>query len=156
MRNGLFPGMALFVLLSAGTVMAAPLADPAEEARAQALFRELRCLVCQNQSIVDSNAPLAEDLRTLVRERIEARDSDEEIKRFLVARYGEFILLRPRLTWETLLLWGAPVFALVGGLALSARAMRRRRHLSGRQMGLSEDEEERLKALLGRDEGPIS
>src|SRR5262245_24804739 len=81
------------------------LADPALEARARVLSKELRCMVCQNQSIDDSDAPLARDLRILVRERLQAGDSDQRVIDFLVARYGEFVLLKPRLSWHTALLW---------------------------------------------------
>ena len=84
------------------------MADPAKEARARDLSRELRCMVCQNQSIDDSEAPLARDLRLLVRERIAAGDSDRQVIDFLVARYGEFVLLKPRLSWHTAALWGLP------------------------------------------------
>jgi cytochrome c-type biogenesis protein CcmH len=133
--------------LSLTAAISAPLPDPREEMRAQALFRELRCLVCQNQSIVDSNAPLAEDLRGLVRERIDAKDSNAQIKEFLVARYGDFILLRPRLTLETALLWGAPVLALLLGLILSFRVMSRRR-TGPASLQLDSREEERLQALM--------
>lgn len=141
--------LALFLVLAA-PVLAAPLPDAAQEARAQDLFRGFRCPVCQNQSIVDSEAPLAEDLRTIVRERVAAGDSNTEIEGFLVARYGEFILLRPRLSLETLLLWGAPLIALLAGLALAARSMVRRRVLPGEtaEKGLSTDEKKRLDDLL--------
>jgi cytochrome c-type biogenesis protein CcmH len=91
------------------------LKDPALEARARALSQTLRCMVCQNESIDESNAPLARDLRILVRERIEAGDSDAEVREFLVARYGEFILLTPRLDSRTILLWSAPVLVLLAG-----------------------------------------
>src|SRR5262245_17813435 len=91
------------------------LADPALEARARALSRELRCMVCQNQSIDDSEAPLARDLRLLVRERITAGDDDRRVLDFLVVRYGEFVLLQPRFEWRTALLWLTPLVALVGG-----------------------------------------
>src|SRR3954462_7620622 len=89
--------------------------DPGKEARARDLSRELRCMVCQNQSIDDSEAPLARDLRLLVRERIAAGDSDNQVIDFLVARYGQFVLLKPRLAPETLLLWLLPPLALMGG-----------------------------------------
>src|SRR5689334_6062801 len=93
--------------------------DPAKEARARGLSRELRCMVCQNQSIDDSEAPLARDLRLLVRERIAAGDSDRQVIDFLVARYGEFVLLKPRLNEHTLVLWLTPPLALLlGGFAL--------------------------------------
>src|SRR5258707_13238038 len=94
---------------------------PAKEARARNQSRELRCMVCQNQSIDDSEAPLARDLRLLVRERIAAGDGDAQVIDFLVARYGEFVLLKPRFESHTWLLWLLPPFALVGGgLALWA------------------------------------
>ena len=100
------------------------LSDPALEARARGLSANLRCLVCQNQSIDDSDAPLARDLRLLVRERLVAGDSDAEVTRFLVARYGEFVLLRPPFGWHTLMLWLTPVLLLtlaVGGHRLAPR-----------------------------------
>src|SRR5262245_10363264 len=89
--------------------------DPAQEARARVLSKQLRCMVCQNQSIDDSDAPLARDLRILVRERIAAGDSNQQVLDFLVQRYGEFVLLRPRLHWRTALLWLAPPILLIGG-----------------------------------------
>lgn len=95
------------------------LPNPAMEARARELSRELRCMVCQNQSIDDSDAPLARDLRLLVRERIKAGDSDAEVIQFLTARYGDFVLLKPRFTAHTALLWLMPAIVLVaGGVAL--------------------------------------
>ena len=93
------------------------LADPALEARARAVSKELRCMVCQNQSIDDSDAPLAHDLRVLVRERLKAGDSDPQVMDFLVARYGEFVLLQPPFAWHTAALWGLPPAALLVGLA---------------------------------------
>src|SRR6185436_16906511 len=101
------------------------LGDARLEQRARALSKELRCMVCQNQSIDDSDAPLARDLRILVRERLTAGDSDNQVIDFLVARYGEFVLLRPRMNWRTFLLWLAPFAAvLIGALALLARRRR--------------------------------
>jgi cytochrome c-type biogenesis protein CcmH len=97
------------------------LADPALEARARALTQDLRCVVCQNQSVDDSDAPLARDMRVLVRERIKAGDTDDEVRAFVVARYGKFVLLRPPVEGDTLLLWLAP-FAVVGLGALAAWA----------------------------------
>src|SRR5512145_710824 len=91
------------------------LSDPALEARARALSKQLRCMVCQNQSIDDSDAPLARDLRILVRERLQAGDSNSQVLDFMVQRYGEFVLLRPRLHWRTALLWLAPPILLIGG-----------------------------------------
>ena len=102
------------------------MSDPARESRARDLSRELRCMVCQNQSIDDSDAPLARDLRLLVRERIASGDSDAQVIDFLVARYGEFVLLKPRFNSHTLLLWLLPPLALAGGgLALWANMRRR-------------------------------
>lgn len=122
------------------------LADPALEARARAIASELRCLVCQNQSIDDSDAPLARDLRLLLREQLKKGASDGEAKQFLVARYGDFVLLRPPLKPTTLALWGAPLVALgVGGLVL-ASAYRRRRTAVAPAM-LSAAEKEKLRRL---------
>ena len=102
------------------------LKDPALEGRARVLSQELRCMVCQNQSIDDSDAPLAKDLRVLVRERLSAGDSDRQVIDFLVARYGEFVLLKPRLSMHTLLLWLAPFAAVVlGGWTLMSFLRRR-------------------------------
>ncbi len=99
------------------------LKDPALEARARNLSGELRCMVCQNQSIDDSEAPLAKDLRLLVRERLTQGDSDQQVLNYLVARYGEFVLLRPRFEWHTALLWAAaPGVLLIGALALVVSA----------------------------------
>ena len=123
------------------------LADPALEARARDISAGLRCLVCQNQSIDDSDAPLAKDLRLLVRERLEAGDSDREIVDFIVARYGEFVLLKPRLARETLLLWFATPAVFAVGLILIVLAYRRRREAVG-VAPLSAGEKRRLKRLL--------
>ena len=101
------------------------LADPALEGRARALSAELRCMVCQNQSIDDSDAPLAKDLRLLLRERLAAGDSDAEVQQFLVARYGDFILLRPRLKPETVLLWATPALVLAIGIGVVFWSRRR-------------------------------
>jgi len=91
------------------------LPDPALESRARAISRDLRCMVCQNQSIDDSEATLARDLRLLVRERLKAGDSDDQVVDFMVARYGEFVLLKPRVSWHTAILWGAPLAILFAG-----------------------------------------
>ena len=123
------------------------LADPALEARARALSAELRCMVCQNQSIDDSDAPLAHDLRVLLRERITAGDTDTEVIDYLVDRYGEFILLRPRFNWHTAVLWIVPPVALVVAAAVGFAVMRRRGGKGG-ETPLSAEEEARLKALL--------
>ncbi len=131
------------------------MADPAKELRARNLSRELRCMVCQNQSIDDSEAPLARDLRLLVRERLAAGDSDAQVIDFLVARYGEFVLLKPRLESHTLLLWLLPPLALVGGgIALWAYNRRRWRYATGEDdqaFALTSDEEARLEQLLAAE-----
>jgi cytochrome c-type biogenesis protein CcmH len=127
--------------------------DTAQEARARALSRELRCMVCQNQSIDDSDAPLARDLRLLVRERIAAGDSDAQVMDFLVARYGQFVLLKPRLGGETLLLWLVPPLVLLGGAAALAINERRRRR-DAVDTPLTAEEEQRITALLDREAPP--
>ncbi|MCY1708624.1 cytochrome c-type biogenesis protein CcmH [Pannonibacter sp. SL95] len=103
------------------------LADPVLEQRARALSSELRCMVCQNQSIDDSDAPLAKDLRVLVRERLVAGDSDAQVIDYLVSRYGEFVLLKPKVAWHTLALWIAGPLALIAGIAGLLLALRRQR-----------------------------
>src|SRR5215831_6304038 len=129
------------------------MADPAKEARARNLSRELRCMVCQNQSIDDSEAPLARDLRLLVRERIAAGDSDNQVINFLVARYGEFVLLKPRFERQTLLLWVIPPVALIGGgLALWLYARRRRDQETAEPAALTSEEEARLASLTTGDQ----
>jgi cytochrome c-type biogenesis protein CcmH len=134
------------------------MSDPAMEARARDLSRELRCMVCQNQSIDDSEAPLARDLRLLVRERIAAGNSDAQVLDFLVARYGEFVLLKPRFENHTLLLWLVPPLALIGGgLALWAHGRRRQRLAAGENastLTLSAEEEARLQKLLAGQISP--
>ena len=128
------------------------LVDPAQEARARALSEELRCLVCQNQSIEASNAQLAKDLRLLVRERITAGDSDDAIKAFLVERYGEFVLLKPRAHGVGLMLWVLPpALLLIAGLGLFLVV--RRRAVAPVAAGLSADEEAALKALSQEEDG---
>jgi cytochrome c-type biogenesis protein CcmH len=131
------------------------MADPIKEARARELSKELRCMVCQNQSIDDSDAPLARDLRLLVRERIAAGDSDSQVIEFLVARYGEFVLLKPRFNPHTVPLWLLPPLALMGGgVALWVYSDRRRRAGVLAQeslMKLSADEEARLEKLLASE-----
>ena len=125
------------------------MSDPAKEARARDLSRELRCMVCQNQSIDDSDAPLARDLRLLVRERIAAGDGDAQVIDFLVARYGEFVLLKPRVEPHTLLLWLIPPLALIGGGAGLWMHLRRRSKsgVEAATVTLTPDEEARLAAL---------
>jgi cytochrome c-type biogenesis protein CcmH len=127
------------------------MSDPAKEARARNLSRELRCMVCQNQSIDDSEAPLARDLRLLVRERIAAGDSDAQVVDFLVARYGEFVLLKPRFERQTLLLWLVPPLVLFGGGAALWRYTRRRAKGAVETSFLSAEEEAKLAALMSAD-----
>ncbi len=125
------------------------LTDPALEARARNLSKELRCMVCQNQSIDDSEAPLAHDLRVLVRERLKAGDSDAQVVNFLVARYGEFLLLRPPLAWHTAALWGLPPAALLIGVVAIVVIVRRRRNVPPPQpANLTAAEETRLSELM--------
>ncbi|MBT1155298.1 cytochrome c-type biogenesis protein CcmH [Aminobacter anthyllidis] len=125
------------------------LADPKLEARARLLSEELRCMVCQNQSIDESDAELAGDLRVLLRERLVAGDSDEQVMDYIVSRYGEFVLLKPQFNLRNALLWGTPVLLLLGGGAfvfLSARSRRRQEPAA-----LSKDEQEALEAILRKD-----
>jgi cytochrome c-type biogenesis protein CcmH len=124
------------------------LQDPALEARARHLSEGLRCLVCQNQSIDDSAAPLAKDLRVLVRERLKAGDTDQDIEDFVVARYGEFVLLKPRLEPHTLLLWFATPAVFLAALLIVVLAYRRRTATAAAPAALSEGEERKLKRLL--------
>ena len=128
------------------------LADQALEARARHISTEIRCLVCQNQSIDDSDAPLAHDLRVLVRERLKAGDSDTAVREFIVGRYGDFVLLRPPMNARTLLLWFGPAgILLAAGLGLLLA--RRRSALPG-PAPLTAEEEARLGAILQADEAP--
>jgi cytochrome c-type biogenesis protein CcmH len=144
----------LVVLAAAPSFAVQPdeiLSDPALEARARAISQELRCMVCQNQSIDDSEAPLARDLRLLVRERLKAGDSDGQVLDFLVARYGEFVLLKPPFNWHTALLWLlGPLALLAAGLGLF-RVMRRSVAAAPGAAPLSEDEERRLDRILAED-----
>ena len=121
------------------------LPDPALETRARALSKELRCMVCQNQSIDDSDAPLARDLRLLVREHLRAGETDQQVLDFLIARYGEFVLLRPRFAPHTALLWLTPLGVLVIGALGIAMSARRRRSSEG---DLTAAEEARLAEIL--------
>ena len=153
--------LALVLLLSAPAFSWAAvqpdemLQNPALEARARTLSQQLRCMVCQNESIDDSDAPLAHDLRVLVRERLEAGDSDAQVLDFLVARYGEFMLLKPRLSWRTAILWGLPPGLLLGGLALLViGAARRRGRVREPTPDLTPAEQARLKKILADSPGP--
>ena len=144
----------LALLASGGALAVQPdemLKDPALEERARDLSRDLRCMVCQNQSIDDSEAPLARDLRVLVRERLTQGDSNQQVLDFLVARYGEFVLLKPRFEWHTLLLWGLPPAALIGGMIGLFIVMRRSSSLSVEPGTLSQEEQQRLSTLVESD-----
>lgn len=148
-----------FLVLALGWLVALPpaadaalrpdelLEDPELEARARALGKELRCVVCQNQSIDDSNADLAQDFRRIVRERVMAGETDEQILRFMVDRYGEFVLLKPPVTAGTLILWGGPFAVLLVGAGMAFATMRRRRQ-AVEPDDLSPEERQRLARLL--------
>jgi cytochrome c-type biogenesis protein CcmH len=152
MRQVIFALLALLLLALPAAHAVQPdeiMSDPAREARARELSRELRCMVCQNQSIDDSDAPLARDLRLLVRERVAAGDSNSQVLDFLVARYGEFVLLKPRFERQTMLLWLlAPLLLIGGGLALWLQNRRRSRSGADVPPPLTPEEEARLAALM--------
>jgi cytochrome c-type biogenesis protein CcmH len=139
----------LFLVLPAFAVTPQErLADPALEARAREISQELRCLVCQNQSIDDSNADLAHDLRVIVRERLKAGDSNAQVLDWIVARYGDFVLLRPPVRPATWPMWFAPLFVLALGAVAVVVYFRRHRSTSVPQTPLSPDERRRLEGLL--------
>ncbi len=149
-RALLFSALAIGLLQPLAAVAVQPgemLKDPALEARARHLSSELRCMVCQNESIDDSDAPLAHDLRVLVRDHLKAGESDATILTYLVARYGDFILLKPPFKLATLLLWGTPALAIVGG-ALAIFLALRRRPSRVADSQLSADEQSKLASLL--------
>lgn len=162
------PLMLLAVLLAAALALLSPagavepsemLDDPVLEKRARALSEQIRCLVCQNQSIDESNAQIAQDLRRLVRERVAAGQSNEAIKDYLTARYGDFVLLEPPMRPGTYVLWYAPAgLALLGAVGVALYFRRRRREAAAAvvgETGLSEAERARLAALLAEDDnGP--
>jgi len=153
--------VAIAILLGAAPSFAVQpdeiLPDASLEQRARDLSRELRCMVCQNQSIDDSDAPLARDLRLLVRERLTAGDSDKQVLDFLTARYGDFVLLTPPLNWRTALLWTLPAGVLIAGaIVLVATVRRQRRFKPGsdsvvQTLPLSPEEEDRIAGLLDQD-----
>ena len=162
MKRILACAFALVVMMGSSAAYAVQpdeiMSDPVNESRARDLSRELRCMVCQNQSIDDSEAPLARDLRLLVRERIAAGDSNAQVIDFLVARYGEFVLLKPRLEPHTLLLWLLPPLALAGGgLALWVHGRRRAKSAAAEDPSLfklTAEEEARLERLIATEPSP--
>jgi cytochrome c-type biogenesis protein CcmH len=146
--------MRLFIVIATWLALAVPalavqpnemLADPALEARARNLSRELRCMVCQNESIDDSNADLARDLRILVRDRLKAGDTDAQVIDYVVARYGEFVLLKPRFSLRNALLWGTPVILLLAGGAFILLSTRNRRRT---ETPLSDEEKAAISRAL--------
>jgi cytochrome c-type biogenesis protein CcmH len=149
MTGRLFLLLAAIFSLAAASDPSERLADPAQEARARALFSQVRCLVCQNESIDDSTAELAGDLRKVVREQVAAGRSDTQVKAFLTARYGEFVLLKPRFSLGNAALWLAPFLTVLVGVGMLATRWRRREATQE----LTGDEESRLAALLD-DEAP--
>jgi cytochrome c-type biogenesis protein CcmH len=136
--------LAALACLAAAGDPADRLHDPGQEARARSLFRETRCLVCQGESIDDSDAPLAADLRRVIRQHVAAGASDAEVRRFLDARYGDFVLFRPRFDWSNALLWAGPFLAALAGLLW---LVRRERAPGPPTEPLSEAEEARLATL---------
>ena len=156
-RKGVQVAAKMLVVLMLGLLTLGParavnpdevLADPALEARARTLSAQLRCMVCQNQSIDDSNAELAKDLRLIVRERLARGETDAAVIDYVVSRYGEFVLLKPRFEGKTLILWGTPVLLLVAGGAAMLLAGRNRRHTRVTADPLSAEEEARLRSVL--------
>ena len=145
--KALAAALAGLVCLAAAADPSERLPDPAQEARARAIFADTRCLVCQNESIDDSEADLARDLRSVVRQQISAGKSDAEIKRFLTDRYGEFVLLTPKVSLPNLALWGGPFLVVVFGAGLLAARLRNR----SADEELSSEESERLRRLAETD-----
>jgi cytochrome c-type biogenesis protein CcmH len=159
LKRAFLLALAIVAMVATSAVAVQPdevMSDSAKEARARDLSRELRCMVCQNQSIDDSEAPLAKDLRLLVRERIAAGDSDAQVMDFIVARYGEFVLLKPRLNSHTWLLWFLTPFALAtGGIAVWIHGRRRVRSGAGQDaelLNLTPEEEARLNQLIAAEQ----
>lgn len=150
----LFAAVALLVLAVTAAHAVTPdemLDDPALEQRARDISAKLRCLVCQNQSIDDSDASLAHDLRVIVRERLVQGDSNEEVMDYVVSRYGEFVLLQPRFSARNLLLWGTPVIGLVLGL-IAIAFLYRMRNRAAPVNRLTDEEQDRLSKILAEGE----
>lgn len=145
--RALLAALAGVLCLAAASDPAERLPDPAQEARAREIFRDVRCLVCQNESIDDSEAPLARDLRLIVREQVKAGRTEAEIKRFLTDRYGEFVLMTPAFSAWNVALWVGPFLVVLAGLTLLLLRLRQRTP----EPGLSKDEAERLRRLADLD-----
>lgn len=145
--------LSLWAVPAAAQRIVPALPDPAAESRAHAIDKSLRCLVCQNQTIADSNADLAIQLRQIVRERIVAGDNDEQVRQFVVARYGDWVLMRPPFNLATALLWISPAILLIVGGIAAVLFLRRQRRRSDPAVPLSAEEQARLATLL-RDKGP--
>jgi len=147
---GLAMALALLFAAPAGAVQPNEvLQDETLEARARGLSAQLRCMVCQNQSIDESDAELARDLRVLVRDRLKAGDSDAEVIDYIVSRYGEFVLLKPRFSIRNALLWGTPLILLIGGSVFAWISVRSRRRIETK---LSDEEEAALSRILAEVE----
>jgi len=148
-------GFAIMLLTAAPAAIAVEpgemLSDRALEARAREISKELRCLVCQNQSIDDSSADLARDLRLIVRQRLTAGDSDDQVLQYVTDRYGDFVLLRPPVKPATLVLWLAPPLLLIAGAVLSVAYLRRRQRPGAEVRPLSPEERQQVDALLKTD-----
>ncbi len=149
MKMRLILGMLLLATPAFAVLPSEQLADPALEARARAISTELRCVVCQNQTIDDSDAEVAHDLRVILRERLKAGDSDQQAIAYIVKRYGDYVLLKPPFEWETAILWLGPLAVLLGG-ALGVGFYLKRRGI-GTAEPLTPDEQARLDRLLGKD-----
>lgn len=155
-RSAIAALLCLLLCIGAGSAFALSpdemLTNPVLEKRARTISAEVRCMVCQNESIDDSNADLARDLRVLVRERLVAGDTDSQVLEFLVARYGEFVLLKPRLQLSTILLWGFPIGALMMGAIAIVVSIKRRPAASMEAKPLSDSEKKQIKKIIGTSE----
>jgi cytochrome c-type biogenesis protein CcmH len=145
--RALAAALAGVICIAAAADPAERMADPAQEARARAIFQDVRCLVCQNESIDDSEAELAHDLRQVVRQQVRQGRSDAAIKRYLTDRYGEFVLLTPAFSWVNLALWGGPFLVVVLGAGLLVARLRNR----SADPELSPEEAERVRRLSESD-----
>ena len=145
--------LAFVIAATASAQTTTPQDEAVVEARVKAISKTLRCVVCQNQSIYDSSAPLAADMRTLVEKRVRAGDSDEEVREHLRTSYGDFVLMRPPVETRTWILWFGPAFLVVAGLAGLWWTSRRGRALAAEPAPLSDEDQARVDAALGRDPG---